>query len=106
MCPSEVSDVQSTLWQHYQDKGVIVWGIGSQDAYDSLVLFADQMGITFPILFDDGAVVQADYNPGKGPTNSVYPQDWIIGADGTVVYVNTVYDPDEMYAVLDAELEK
>ena len=46
------------------------------------------------------------YNPGEKFTNSIYPQDWIIGVDGTVAYVNTVYAPDEMYEILDAEIAK
>jgi peroxiredoxin len=64
------------------------------------------MGLTFPILFDESGIVQGDYNPGKTPTNSVYPQDWIIGVDGTVMYVNTVYDPDEIKALIETELAK
>ena len=64
------------------------------------------MGVTFPVLFDDGGVVHADYNPGQNTTNSVYPQDWIIGVDGTVVYVSTSYKPEEMMEILEAELAK
>ena len=64
------------------------------------------MGITFPVLFDDGGVVHEDYNPGQNTTNSVYPQDWIIGVDGTVVYVSTSYKPEEMMEILEAELAK
>jgi peroxiredoxin len=85
---------------------VQVWGIGSEDGRDVLETFAEQMGITFPVLFDDGAVVQQDYNPGQNTTNSVYPQDWIIGVDGTVVYVSTSYNPEEMIEILEAELAK
>jgi len=92
------------IWQEYQDRGVVVWGIGSEDTQEILRNFRDQMGLTFPILFDDGAQVQSQYNPGSVPTNSVYPQDWIIGVDGTVVYVNTVYEPEEMRAILETEL--
>ena len=84
----------------------MVWGIGSEDSRANLARFKEQMGISFPILFDDGAVVQQDYNPGRNATNSVYPQDWIIGVDGTVVYVNTRYEPDEMMAVINDELAK
>ncbi len=83
---------------------MVVWGIGSEDELDDLATYAEQMGLSFPVLYDEGSVVQDQYNPGSVPTNSVYPQDWIIGADGTVKYVNTVYDPEEMMAVLDAEL--
>ena len=45
-------------------------------------------------------------NPGKAPTNSAYPQDWIVGVDGTIVYVNTQYEPDEMAQIIEAELAK
>ena len=84
--------------------GVVVWGIGSEDRYADLVEFTDQMGLSYPVLFDDGGLVQDQYNPRSVPTDSKYPQDWIIGADGRVRYVNTVYDPVEMMAILDAEL--
>ena len=83
---------------------MVVWGIGSEDGYDNLDAFVDQMGLTYPLLYDEGAAVQELYNPGSVPTNSKYPQDWIIGSDGRVKYVNTVYDPVELMAILDAEL--
>jgi peroxiredoxin len=94
------------IWQEFKERGVIVWGIGSEDSQEVLRNFRDQMGLTFPILFDDGAVVQDDYNPGSVPTNSIYPQDWIIGVDGKVAYVNTVYEPEEMRAILETELAR
>ncbi|MDP6946602.1 MAG: redoxin domain-containing protein, partial [Myxococcota bacterium] len=94
------------LWQTYKDQGLVVWGIGSQDDFASLEGFTKQMGLTFPVLWDDGAEVKALYDPGKVPTNSVYPQDWIVGVDGTIVYVNTTYEPDEMAAIIEDELAK
>ena len=94
------------IWQEYKDRGVVVWGIGSEDSLEILTSFREQMGLTFPILFDDGAAVQSQYNPGSVPTNSVYPQDWVIGMAGTVVHVNTVYEPEEMKAILETELAK
>ena len=64
------------------------------------------MGLTFPVLWDDGAEVKALYDPGKTYNYSIYPPDWIVGADGTVVYVNTSYEPDEMFAIIEEELAK
>ena len=81
-----------------------MWGIGSQDELASLAGFSQQMGLTFPVLYDEGAAVQAMYDPGKVPTNSIYPQDWIVGVDGTIVYVNTTYEPGEMIATIEQEL--
>jgi len=72
----------------------------------NLQTFREQMGVTYPILYDEGGLALADYNPGKKTTNSVYPQDWVIGADGTVLYVNTAYEPNEMIAVIESELAK
>ena len=83
-----------------------MWGIGPQDGLNNLQIFEEQMGTTYPILYDDGGVVQSDYNPGAEFTNTKYPEDWIIGIDGTVLYVNTKYEPDEMIAVIESELAK
>lgn len=83
-----------------------VWAIGAQDTLLKLQAFREQMGLTMPVLHDDGAVVHGQYDVGKAATNTVYPQDWIIGVDGTVQYVNNAYEPAVMQAVLDAELAK
>ena len=82
----------------------MLWGIAPEDSYANLVEFQTQMGLTFPVLFDEGSTVNDFYTPGAVPTDSKYPQDWIIGVDGRVKYVNTLYDPVEIRAVLDAEL--
>ena len=37
---------------------------------------------------------------------SPYPQDWVIGADGRVAYVNTAYEADEIRAIVEEELAK
>lgn len=64
------------------------------------------MGVTFPVLFDQGGTVQSQYGRLRHSFGTVYPQDWIVGIDGTVVYVNPGYEPDEMVATIEAELAK
>lgn len=85
---------------------MVVWGIGAEDPLEALVAFEAQMGLSFPILFDEGGSVHAQYDVGPAATNTIYPQDWIIGVDGEVVYVSNSYDPVEMIAILEAELAK
>ena len=85
---------------------MVVWGIGSEDSIEGLQTYVEQLGLTFPILHDDGAMVKGLYNPGSVPTNSIYPQDWIIGVDGSVRFVATTYEPEEMIGVLEEELAK
>ena len=84
----------------------MVWGIGSEDALATLQAAKEQMGLTYPILYDEGATVKASYNPGDKATNSMYPQDWIVGVDGTIIYVSTVYDPTTMIALIEGEIAK
>lgn len=84
----------------------MVWGIGSSDPLDDLQDFRDQMGITFPILHDPGGAVLDDYAQQTAFPNTIYPQDWIIGADQTVRYVNNGYALDEMIAVVEADLSE
>ena len=46
------------IWEDYRDLGVVVWGISSEDRYAGLVGFTDQMGFTYPVLFDDGGLAR------------------------------------------------
>jgi len=94
------------VWREYQDDGLVVWGIASQDPLAQLISFRDQMGLTYPVLYDEGASVHTQYMVEWAFSTTVYPQDWIIGVDGTVVYVNNGYKQDEMTAIIEEELAK
>ena len=98
--------MEQGVWQKYKDQGVVVWGIASDDYYDSVVFYTEQLGLSFPVLFDEGGVVNTSYNSGPKFTNSRFPQDWVIGVDGTVVYVSNQYDPEVMTHVIEQELAK
>ena len=74
------------------------------DTPGKLKAFKEQMGLSYPILYDEGSKVLSKYQVKK--QNSPYPQDWIIGVDGRVRYFNSAYDLDAMRKVIDAELAK
>ena len=64
------------------------------------------MGLTFPVLIDaDGAVYEA-YSQQTAFDQTIFPQDWIIGADGRVVYVNNTYEAEAIAEIIEAELLK
>ena len=87
----------------------MVWGIGSpgnkSETEESLAAFREAFGLTFPILLDHDGVVMEMYSQDAFDI-SPYPQDWVIGADGRVAYVNTAYEADEMRAIIEEELAK
>ncbi|MEE2750076.1 MAG: redoxin domain-containing protein [Myxococcota bacterium] len=107
MCPSEVSDIEASIWQAYQDLGVRVWGIAPDDSIDQLERFRNHLGITFPILIDDERLAISQYEMlERDIPSALYPQDWIISPDGRIAYGNSIYEPDEMRAILDTLLEE
>ena len=60
--------------------------------------------LSFPILIDEGGEVMGRYNQLAAFESTVFPQDWIVGKDGKVAYVNPGYELDEMTAILEEEL--
>jgi peroxiredoxin len=85
----------------------VIWAIGPDDELAQLSAYSEQLGLTYPVLYDpEGLEAHVQYRIDSTTTNSVFPQDWIIGVDGTVRYVSTAYEPSHMIAVLEEELAK
>ena len=82
-----------------------VWGIASEDNRETLLNFANTFGLSFPILEDPGGSVHAQYEMNQAFPTAAYPQDWIIGPDGTILYVNNGFEPDEMRFVIERSLQ-
>ncbi|MFT5685800.1 MAG: peroxiredoxin [Myxococcota bacterium] len=83
---------------------MVVWGIASADSESDVATFAEQYGITFPLLIDNKGVHQ-EYAQQTPFPSAAYPQDWVIGADGTVVYVNNGFELDAMLSAIESELD-
>ena len=83
----------------------MVWGIASADnQQDTVEDFRDALGVTFPILWDDGGDVYDEYELRSRYPTAVFPKDYIIDTDGKVAYVNNGYEPDEMIPVIERAL--
>lgn len=83
---------------------MVIWAIGSDDEGEDLRAFAEQMGLTFPVLYDRTGDVHAEYTVQAAFDGTSFPQDWVIGADGRVVFVSNSYDPEALRRVLDDAL--
>jgi len=106
VCSSEVSDVEHSIWQAYQDRGVVVWGVASEEESEVLRSYADAFGLTFPVLVDSDGAVSDIYSQRSAFATAAYPQDWIIGREGDVVYMNNGFELDAMVSVLESELSE
>jgi peroxiredoxin len=83
---------------------VVVWGVGTSTPEGDIRNFAEYMGLTFPILLDPKGTLGDSYNLGMAFPSAAFPQDWVIGTDGNIVYGNNHFEPDEMIAAIESEL--
>ena len=98
--------METTIWQTYQDEGVIMLGIINTSNQNQINSFIEENSITFPILFDPGSsggVQGGDtyddyYMPNDG---SPYPRDFIVDQEGILQYANNEIDTEWMIYVLD-----
>ena len=59
-----------------------------------------------PILIDSGGVVHSDYAQQHAFPSAAFPQDYVIGTDGVVVYANNGFELDAMIAAIETELSE
>ena len=83
---------------------MVVWGIASSEDADTVERYANFFGLTYPILLDTTGEVNMDYAMEMSFSSALYPQDWVIGTDGVVVYANNAFEADEIQAAIDREL--
>ncbi len=82
-----------------------MWAIASEEnSEDAAIDFADALELTMPVLYDEGGVVHADYVTLSEVPSAAYPEEWIIGTDGIIVYHAALYDYSAVADVIEAEL--
>ena len=99
--------METSIWQEYQDEGVIMLGISNTMNIEQ---FVDENSLTYPILFDPGSNGGVDggntydlyYLPNDG---SPYPRDFIVGLDGILKYANNEIDIAWMIEIIENLLD-
>ena len=76
-------------------------GIADADSEDQLNDFRDALGITFPILVDTNGEVDAAWAVTPEYDDTLYPQEYVVDAQGNIVFISNSYDPEALQAVLD-----
>jgi type IX secretion system substrate protein/AhpC/TSA family protein len=72
---------------------VQVFGINDGESLSTTISFANNFGLTYPVLHDPTGSVYSSYSmSGLSP----YPRDIIIDQNGIIQYMHTEYDPQYM----------
>ena len=77
--------VLNQIYQRYHALGFETLGVNIDDASPRAADMAHTLGVTFPVLFDDGKAVSKQYHVSTMPTTL------LIGRDGTVRYRHEGY---------------
>ena len=98
MCGPELSDIEHTIWQRYDQDEVIVLGINDAETLSTAEDFVRNFGLTYPVLIDYTRQTYYNYAVyGLSP----YPRDIIIDQQGIVRYIHSEYDPQVMLETID-----
>ena len=100
-----MSDLETSIWQAYQDDGVQFIGVSNTNNQNIINNFVNENSLSFPILYDTGSpggvqggdVYNLYYMPNDG---SPYPRDFIIDQNGIIAYANNEIDTAWMLSVL------
>lgn len=104
VCRKEMPQIESRIWQrHKNDTTFALLGIDRDEPAEKVVRFAEQTGVTYPLVLDPDADIFGLYADKRaGVTRNV-----IIGRDGRIVMMTRLYEEKEfehMVTVIDSLL--
>jgi cytochrome c biogenesis protein CcmG/thiol:disulfide interchange protein DsbE len=76
-CRAEMPDIQQ-VYDRYREQGFTVLAVNQQEGEAQVAPFADQMGLTFPILMDRDGSVSARYRVNGLPSTFFVDRDGIV----------------------------
>jgi peroxiredoxin len=97
--------LQVRIHEQYGPDGAVVVGISSRERAEDVAFYADSLGLTFPILLDADGSVDRLYDLEFAFPTGAYPQDFVVGADGRIVYASNEPDVEAIEAAVAEELE-
>jgi len=98
--------LQVRVWEEYEAEGAVVWGIATRESADRVRSYTEALGVTFPVLLDETGEVDRLYDLAFAFPTGAYPQDFVVGTDGRIVYASNEPDVEAIEAAVVAELEE
>lgn len=98
--------MQVRLWEQYRDQGVQVWGIATREPGERVRPYVEALGVDFPILLDETGEVDRLYDLEFAFPTGAYPQDFVVGTDGRIVYASNEPDTEAIERAVVSELSE
>lgn len=102
MCSLEFPDLESGIHQLYSDEDLLVVGLAAEfgfgETQEVVEAFVDQTGVTFPVVFADGSVLNdVDWPDSLSP----YPRQLVLDRDHRIVYVASEHHQSDLERAID-----
>ncbi len=81
-----------------------MWGIATREPRERVEPYVDALGVDFPILLDETGEVDRLYDLAFAFPTGAYPQDFVVGTDGRIVYANNEPDTEAIERAVVSEL--
>lgn len=83
----------------------MVWAIASREDADTVRQWVDAFDIHVPVLLDPDGAVADQYTQTMAFPTAAYPQEWVIGTDGTIEYYANEFEYEALEEVIVRELD-
>jgi peroxiredoxin len=91
VCRTEMPFIEKEIWQAKKGSELVVLGIDRDEPVETVLKFAKDMSITYPLALDPGADIFGLYALKEaGVTRNV-----IIDRTGRIIFLTRLYEPDE-----------
>jgi peroxiredoxin len=88
--------IERDIWSPYKDKGLVLIGIDRDEPLDTVMNFAEEMKITYPLALDPGAKeFQKFAHKEAGVTRNV-----IIDKNGKIVFLTRLFEEEEFNSMV------
>ena len=98
--------MQGRIWEQYEAEGALVWGIATRETRDRVQAYTEALGVTFPVLLDETGEVDRMYDLLFAFPTGAYPQDFVVGTDGRIVYASNEPDVEAIEEAVISELSE
>jgi peroxiredoxin len=88
-CMAEMPKVEKDIWQALKSEKLVVLAIGREHSKEELIRFNKEKGFTFSIAPDPKREVYKLF------AKQYIPRNVVIGKDGTIVFQNMGYSPED-----------
>lgn len=76
-----------------------------EESADEAYTFAENSGVTSPVLLDSDGSTYRDYDTSRLPAYAPFPLHVVVDADGTIRYLARQYDSQALFEALDSVVE-